>query len=155
MNGLIILGTIRILTLLNLKKESEMNLLDKLFAITYCAVREDKNKDRHRRTVFMIEGIITFFLFSIIMIIVGVFDLPVVGLLTWALLIIPIVFLSYFYLKNYFFKSDHYLDIVKITHQYSKRKKRFYAFIAILLFLLSGAQIVGGGMLMSYLLSLH
>jgi hypothetical protein len=132
-----------------------MNLLDRLFAITYCAVREDKNKDRHKRTVFMIEGMFTFFLFSLIMIIVGTLDLRVVSYLIWALLIIPVVLLSYFYLRRYFFKSDHYLDIVKVTCQYSKRKKRFYAFIAIFLFILAGVQTIGGGMLMSYLLSLH
>ena len=132
-----------------------MNLLDRLFAITYCAVREDKNKDRHKRTVFMIEGIVTFFLFSFIMIIAGALDLRLTSYLIWALLFIPIVFLSYFYLKSYFFKTDHYLDIVEVIHQYSKRKKRFYAFTAVFLFILAGAQIIGAGMLMSYLLSLH
>ena len=80
-----------------------MNLLDRLFAITYCAVREDKNKDRHKRTVFMIEGIVTFFLFSLIMIIVGVLDLRLTNYLIWVLLFIPVVFFSYFYLKSYFF----------------------------------------------------
>ncbi len=132
-----------------------MNVLDKLFAITYCAVRKDKNDDRHKRTVFMIEGIINFFLFSLLMIFVGVFGLTVDSYLIWALIIVLIVFLSYFYLKRYFFKSNRYLDIVKITNQYSHRKKRCYAIISIFLFILSGIQIIGAGILMSYLLSLH
>ena len=132
-----------------------MNLLDRLFLITYCAVREDKNKDRHKRTVFMIEGIVTFISFSIVMIILGTFNLQVNNYLIWALLFIPVVVLTYIYLKNYFFKSNHYLEIVEVANQYSKKKKRFSAIIAILLFILSGVQIIGGGMLMSYLLSLH
>lgn len=132
-----------------------MNMLDKLFAIVYCAVHEDKNKDRHKRTVFLIEGIISFFLFSLIMIIVGVIGLAVDSYFIWALMVIPVIFLSYFYLNRYFFRYDHYLDIVKVTNQYSKRKKRLYAFVAIFLFILAGAQTIGGGMLMSYLLSLH
>ena len=132
-----------------------MNLLDRLFAITYCAVREDKNKDRHKRTVFMIEGIVTFLSFSIIMIILGAFDLQVINYLIWVLLFIPVVVLSYIYLNSYFLKSNHYMDIIEVTNQYSKKKKRFYALIAILLFILSGVQIIGGGILMSYLLSLH
>jgi len=132
-----------------------MNFLDRLFAITYCAVREDKNKDRHKRTVFMIEGIVTFISFSIIMIILGAFNLQVKNYLIWALLFIPIVVGNYIYLKSYFFKSNYYLEIVEVVNQYSKKKKIFCAIIAILLFILSGVQMIGGGILMSYLLSLH
>jgi len=132
-----------------------MLILDKLYSLFLCLVREDGNGDKHRRAVLLIDMTTTFVLSFITMILFGLFNLRLTNFLLWIIAISILGLISYRFYYNYFIKSKRYIAICEISTQFTKKKKTVYAIIAALIYLSSLALLLGGGILMSYLLSLH
>lgn len=132
-----------------------MNTIEKIYSISLCAVRKDKYGDKHKRALMVLEAILTFCIGILLMIFLGLFNLRLTNIWIWAVAYIGIGFLSYKLLNDYFIKSGRFKTIMEITDNYPKRKKRYYAIIAISAYIASAVLLVIGGITMSYLLSLH
>jgi len=132
-----------------------MLLLDKLYSLFSCLVREDGNGDKHKRTVLLIDMSTTFIFSFIMMVLFGLFNIRLTNFLLWIIAISFLGVISYRFYYDYFIKSKRYINIVENTLQISKKKKTIYAIFAALIYLLSLLLLVAGGILMSYLLSLH
>ncbi len=132
-----------------------MIILDKLYSLFLCLVREDGNGDRHKRVVLLIDMTTTFVLSFIMMVLFGFFNIRVANFLLWIIAISILGMISYRFYYDYFIKSKRYANIAEITSQIPKKRKAIYAIIAALIYLLSLLLLLSGGILMSYLLSLH
>ena len=132
-----------------------MNIIEKTYSVFLCLTRDDEFKDRHKRAAMALEMVTTFLLSFFIMIIIGLLNFKITNILVWGLIIILIAFCTYLFFNRYLIKSARYIGIVEEEKQYSKKKKKSYAFLSVFLVLLSFCFLIGGGILMSYLLSLH
>jgi len=132
-----------------------VNIIEKLYSVFLCLTRDDKYGDRHKRAAIALEIISTSLLTFIFMILVGKFNFDVSNYFVILLSIGLFGFVSYLFFNRYLIKSQRYIRISEETKRYSKKKKISYAFLSVLLMLLSFCFLVGGGILMSYLLSLH
>lgn len=132
-----------------------MNIIKKTYSVFLCLTRDDKFGDRHKRAAMALEMVTTFLLSFFIMIIIGLLNFKITNILLWGLIIVLIAFSTYLFFNRYLIKSERYIVIVEEAKQYSKKKKISYAFLSVFLVLLSFCFLIGGGILMSYLLSLH
>lgn len=132
-----------------------MNIIEKTYSVFLCLTRDDKFGDRHKRAAMALEMVTTFLLSFFIMIIIGLLNFKITNILVWGLIIVLIAFSTYLFFNRYLIKSERYIGIVEEEKQYSKKKKKSYAFLSVFLVLLSFCFLIGGGILMSYLLSLH
>jgi len=132
-----------------------MNIIEKTYSVFLCLTRDDKFGDRHKRAAMALEMVTTFLLSFFIMIIIGLLNFKITNILLWGLIIVLIAFSTYLFFNRYLIKSERYIGIVEEAKQYSKKKKISYAFLSVFLVLLSFCFLIGGGILMSYLLSLH
>lgn len=132
-----------------------MNIIDKMYSIFLCFTRDDKYGDRHKRAVMALEMVTNFLLSFFIMIIIGLLNFRIANIIVWGLIIVLIAVSTYLFFNNYLIKSERYIEIVEETKHYSKKKKMFYALLSVFLLLFSFCFLIGGGILMSYLLSLH
>lgn len=132
-----------------------MNIIEKTYSVFLCLTRDDKFGDRHKRAAMALEMVTTFLFSFFIMIIIGFLNFRITNILLWGLIIVLIAFSTYLFFNRYLIKSERYIGIVEEAKQYSKKKKISYAFLSIFIVLLSFCFLIGGGMLMSYLLSLH
>lgn len=132
-----------------------MNQIEKIYSIILCAIRKDKYGDRHKRAVFLLEYICSSLLGTLLMILFGLFNLQIVNFWAWVVAWVGIVLFSYKLLNNYFIKSGRFKNIMDISDNYPKRKKRLYAVIAIISYVSSAVLLIIGGITMSYLLSVH
>ena len=132
-----------------------MLILDKLYGLFLCLVREDGNGDKNKRAVLLIDMSTTFILSFITMVLFGLFNIRLTNFLLWIIAISILGMISYHLYYDYFIKSKRYVNIAEVTLQISKKRKTVYAIIAALIYLLSLLLLLGGGILMSYLLSLH
>jgi len=132
-----------------------MNIIEKTYSVFLCLTRDDEFGDRHKRAAMALEMVTTFLLSFFIMIIIGLLNFKITNILVWGLIIVLIAFSTYLFFNRYLIKSERYIGIVEEEKQYSKKKKKSYAFLSVFLVLLSFCFLIGGGILMSYLLSLH
>lgn len=132
-----------------------MNFIEVLYSVFLCLTRDDKYGDRHKRAAMALEMVSTFLLGFFIMIIVGLLNFRITNLLIWMLVWGLIGFSTYLFFNRYLIKSERYIGIIEQTKQYSKKKKITYAFFSVLLVFISFCSLIGGGILMSYFLSLH
>jgi hypothetical protein len=132
-----------------------MNIIEKTYSVFLCLTRDDKFGDRHKRAAMALEMVTTFLLSFFIMIIIGLLNFKITNIFLWGLIIVLIAFGTYLFFNRYLIKSERYIGIFEEAKQYSKKKKISYAFLSVFLVLLSFCFLIGGGMLMSYLLSLH
>lgn len=132
-----------------------MLVLDKLYFIFSCLVREDGNGDKHKRTVLLIDMSTTFILSFIIMVLFGILNIRLIHFLLWIIVISILGLMSYRFYYDFFIKSKRYVNIEESTWKISKKRKKLYAVFAALIYLLSLLLLFVGGILMSYLLSLH
>ena len=132
-----------------------MNIIEKTYSVFLCLTRDDKFGDRHKRAAMALEMVTTFLLSFFIMIIIGLLNFKITNIFLWGLIIVLIAFSTYLFFNRYLIKSERYIGIFEEAKQYSKKKKISYAFLSVFLVLLSFCFLIGGGMLMSYLLSLH
>lgn len=132
-----------------------MNVIEKIYAIFLCLTRDDQYGDRHKRAAMALEMVSTFLLSFFIMIILGALNFRISNILIWGIIIGLIGFSTYLFFNKYLIKSERYIGIVEEAKQYSKKKKVSYAFLSVLIVIGSFCFLIGGGMLMSYLLSLH
>lgn len=132
-----------------------MNIIEKTYSVFLCLTRDDKFGDRHKRAAMALEMVTTFLISFFIMIIIGLLNFRNTNILLWGLIIVLIGFSTYLFFNRYLIKSERYIGIIEETKQYSKKKKLSYAFLSVILVLLSFCFLIGGGILMSYLLSLH
>lgn len=132
-----------------------MRILDKLYSIFLCLTKEDGMGDRHKRAVSFLEMVSTFFLSSLTMLVFGLCNLKIANQMLWLVIIGLQGLISYFFLNSYFIKSKRYVEIVKYTIEYEKKKKVLLAFIAVLVVLSSFVLLICSGILMSYLYSLQ
>ena len=132
-----------------------MNIIEKTYSVFLCLTRDDKFGDRHKRAAMALEMVTTFLLSFFIMIIIGLLNFKITNILLWGLIIVLIGFSTYLFFNRYLIRSERYIEIVEEAKHYSKKKKISYAFLSAFLVLLSFCFLIGGGILMSYLLSLH
>jgi len=132
-----------------------MNIIEKTYSVFLCLTRDDKFGDRHKRAAMALEMVTNFLLSFFIMIIIGLLNFKINNILLWGLIIVSIAFITYLFFNRYLIKSERYIGIVEEAKQYSKKKKLSYAFLSVFLMLLSFCFLICGGILMSYLLSLH
>ena len=132
-----------------------MKFIEKFYAIFFCLTRDDKYGDRHKRAADLLGMVSTFLLSFFVMTILGLLNFRITNVLIWALVIGIISFSTYLFFNTYLIKSKRYIGIVEQSRQYSKKKKNSYAFLSVFLLLISICFLIGGGILMSYLLSLH
>lgn len=132
-----------------------MNIIEKSYSVFLCLTRDDKYGDRHKRAVIALEMVSTFILSFFIMIIIGLLNFRITNILIWGLIIGLVGLNTYLFFNKYLIKSKRYIRIVEKTKYYSKKKKLTYAILSVFLVLLSFCFLIGGGILMSYLLSLH
>jgi|AntRauTorckE6833_2_1112554.scaffolds.fasta_scaffold21095_4 Ca2+/Na+ antiporter len=132
-----------------------MKVLDFLFEVSYCMVREDKTGDRHKRAAMLVEGYVIFLVIIISMIVLGLLDIQIKSKVSWIIIIMGESYFVYLLIKKYFLRNDHYKNLISNTQKYRKKKRRYYAFLSAIFLLLSFVLLFGGGILMSYLLSFH
>lgn len=132
-----------------------MNFIEKTYSVFLCLTRDDKYGDRHKRAAMALEMVTTFLFSFFIMIIIGLLNFKITNILLWGLIIVLTAFSTYLIFNRYLIKSERYIGIVEESNQYSKKKKIFFAFLSVFLVLLSFCLLISGGILMSYLLSLH
>lgn len=132
-----------------------MNSINFFYTVFLCATRDDKYGDRHKRAAMALEMVCTFLISFFVMVIIGLLNIRITNVLLWGLIIVLISFGTYLFFNRHLIKSERYIGIIEETRQYSKREKMFYAFLSIFLILFSFCFLIGGGILMSYLLSLH
>ncbi len=147
-------GIIGILISLN-QEIRIMIIVDKLYSLFSCLVREDGNGDQHKRVVLLIDMTTTFVLSFIMMVLLGLFNIRLTAFFLWIIAISFLGLISYRFYYNYFIKSNRYVNIEEINSRIPKKRKTVYAIIAALIYILSLLLLLGGGILMSYLLSLH
>lgn len=132
-----------------------MNIVERTYSVFLCLTREDKYGDRHKRAAMALEMLSTFLLSFFIMVILGLFNIRINNILIWGLVIGLTGFGTYLFFSMYLIKSERHIKIIEDTKKYSNKRKLTYAILSVFLVLLSFCFLIGGGFLMSYLLSLH
>lgn len=141
------------LILLVTNKNLIMKVLDFLYEVSYCMTREDKTGDRYKRAAMLVEGYMIFLVIIISMIILGTLSIQVESKFIWIIIIVTESLVVYLLTRRYFFKMNHYKNLISRTQKFRKRKRRLYAFLSAIFLILSFVLLFGGGMFMSYLLS--
>lgn len=89
------------------------------------------------------------------MIFIGVCNIRFDSFIFYVLILFPIPFISYYLINGYYIKSGRYIKILEKHVNTPKRTKTIYKLIVVLLFLLSFISLFIGGIIMSYLFSIH
>ena len=134
-----------------------MHFINFIYFMVYCCVREDNNSQwpRHERAAYLIDGILAQILFTLIMIVLGFLGVRMNHILMWIILVVLTIFISFKIVNSYYITSGRYKNIIFFYEDASKSKRLLYVILSILMFLSSFTLMFFGGMLMSYLLSLH
>tara|TARA_R110001592_G_scaffold347491_1_gene641061 strand:+ start:656 stop:1066 length:411 start_codon:yes stop_codon:yes gene_type:complete len=134
-----------------------MNVAEKIYLMYYFLVREDKTFSKKSRTLFLVESLLFFFLTMLLFVVLGALNLRFQNILFWILVVclIPLP-LSGLIAINYYKKSGRDLEIIKKGEElYSKRQRKLLGALALLLHVVGFCLMFSGGILMSYLWSLH
>lgn len=133
-----------------------MKLMDFLYYVSYCTVKEDRNaNDRHRRAAWLVEGIIFFIVGFLIMIVIGVINLRITSIFFWGLLTGGLMLVVLTLVKRYFYRHEYYKVLLNNIQKFQTRTRRLYAFLGIIFLFFSFLLMILGGIVMSYLFSIH
>jgi len=130
-------------------------MMDLIYYMFYCSVGNDGTKSKHEKVSYGMEIVATQILSFFTFIIVGALNIKISLVLLWLLIITGNEVVAYITIKTYYIKSGRYIAILKKYETTQNNKKITYKIIVIILFIISFVLLIGGGILMSYLLSLH
>lgn len=130
-------------------------MIDLLYYMFHCSSNDNGTNSKHGMAAYGIELIFTqvFVFFS--MIFMGVCNIRFDSFIFYVLILLPVPFISYYVINGYYIKSGRYIKILEKHVNTPTRTKTIYKLIVILLFLLSFISLFVGGIIMSYLFSLH
>ena len=130
-------------------------MLDYLFYMFHCASGNDGTKTKHNMAAYGLELILTQLLFVIAMVTFGAINIKFASFIVYLFVFLPLPIISYFLIDNYYIKSEKYIGILNKYGSTSTKKKLRLKIIVIFIFIISFLMLIAGGILMSYLLSLH
>ena len=130
-------------------------MMDFIYYMFYCAAGNDGTKSKHGMVVYGMEIIATQILSFFTEILIGLLNLRIQVFLLWIFIISANAIIAYFSVNNYYIKSGRYNNIPEKYANTTNRKKILYKIIIIFVFVISFVLLFVGGMIMSYLLSLH
>ena len=134
-----------------------MKAFDFLFYMVYCSISKENSKvwPEYKRAAKLIEMIFVELFFCFTMIILGLLNIRIKDFWIWLLLVIIIYINSNIMIKNYYIKSNRYKYIIEHYKNISKSKRTLYVIFLFFILFFSITCLIGSGILMSYLLSLH
>jgi len=130
-------------------------MMDFIYFMFYCAVGNDGTKSKHEMVVYVMEIIATQILSFVTFILIGLLNFRIQVFILWVLIISANAIIAYFSVNNYYIKSGRYNKIPDKYANTTNRKKSLYKIIIIFVFVISFVLLFVGGIIMSYLLSLH
>lgn len=130
-------------------------MMDLIYYMFYCSAGNDGTKSKHEMVSYGMEIVATQILSFFTFIIVGALNIKITLFLLWLLIITGNAIVAYFTITAYYIKSGRYIAILKKYESTQNNKKLTYKIIVIILFIISFVLLIVGGILMSYLLSLH
>lgn len=130
-------------------------MLDFLFYMFYCAASDDGTKSKHGMVAYGMELISTQLFVFLSMILMGACNIRFNSFMLYVLVLLPIPFISYYFINGYYIKSGRHSKILETYAATTNRQKLLYKTITIFLFVISFVLLFVGGIIMSYLFSLY
>lgn len=130
-------------------------MIDLIYFMFYCSAGDDGTKSKHQMVAYGMEIVATQLLSFFTFIIIGVFNINILSYFLMVLIIIPNAIVAYFLVNSYYIKSGRYHTILEKYETTPKRTRTVYKLIVIILFIISFILLFVGGIVMSYLMSLH
>ncbi len=96
---------------------------DLLYILFFSVVRDDGTNSLHKRTIYLIEGLLTLFFIALIEILIGVFNLRMSNFILYILIMLPAPFISYVLTKSMYGKGKG--EII-VNNYINKRKRILY-----------------------------
>jgi hypothetical protein len=128
-------------------------MITKLYKIFNCIIRDDGRNTLHSRTIYILQGVISWLYFSIFEIVMGLLNLRSQNYTPYIIVVGICMTLGYFTVKT--FDESRGQKIIDENKNLSKKEKIRYRFIASFLLLASFISMFLGGYIMSYFLSLY
>lgn len=132
-----------------------MKLPDFLFFMFYCLTKEDGTGERHIRASYLLEIASTFLLSFLTFIVFGLLNIRPQNFIVWILVIVINAIISYLITKRYYIYSGRFEKILELGKVYNKRRRTTYAITSLFIILILFVILFLGGILMSYLYTLH
>ena len=130
-------------------------MTDLLYYMFYCAAGDDGTKSKHGMVAYGMELISTQLFVFLSMILMGACNIRFNSYILYVLILLPIPFISYYFIHGYYIKSGRHSKILEMYAATTNRQKLIYKIIIIFLFVTSFVLLFVGGITMSYLLSLY
>jgi hypothetical protein len=125
-----------------------------LYIVFYCMVKDDGTNTMNSRVLYLLEVFLTLCFLSFSMIILGALNIRFVNFYNYIFILLPCPILAYIIVKSRFRKTSYQRKIQNLPNLILK-KKRFFTFLSICLFIGVFVFLFFSGMLMSYFFSLH
>lgn len=128
-------------------------MITKLYKVFNCIIRDDGKNSVHSRTIYLLQGVISWLYFAIVEIVMGLLNIKSQNYTPYVIVVGICMTLGYFTVKS--FDESKGQKIIDENLELNKKQKINYRIIASLLLLASFFSMFLGGYLMSYFLSLH
>lgn len=130
-----------------------MKAFEMVYLSIYFAVRKDKNWSKTERVKYLIDSILFMLCSSFLFILVGVLNIRTDNLKTISILIIAALIITH-WVSRIMLGKDKEQEYIQLGKNYDLKKKRIFAVLGILFFVLSFVMMILSAILMSYLWSI-
>lgn len=131
-----------------------MKILNIFYLSIYFALRTDKNWSKTERVKYLIDTVLFMLSSSVFLILFGMLKIRTDNLKTILILIFAVLITSHFASKIVLERGIE-LEYIQTGKSYDLKKKKFLAFLGILVFIISFVIMILSAIFMSYLWSVN